>query len=335
MRLSAMGDVAMTVPVLRALVQQHPEVKITVISRPFFQPLFQGIPNLIFFPFDADSRHKGLFGLLQLFRDLKPLQIDVFADLHNVLRSKIVRTLFLLSGKKVAYTDKGRTEKKVLTRLENKTLKPLPTVFERHANVFKQLGLLIDLTQFTFPPKQKLDTQVLNLIGDENKILIGIAPFAQYDSKIYPLDLMREVLQELSNNKDYTLMLFGSKQEISSLNTLSKDIENAIVVAGKLDFKQELLLISNLKMMLSMDSGNAHLAANYGVPTLTLWGATHPFAGFSPFNQPLENCLTSDREKFPFLPTSVFGNKKIAGYEEAMKTITVNSIVKRINNLVK
>ncbi len=330
-----MGDVAMTVPVLRALVQQHPEVKITVISRPFFQPLFQGIPNLIFFPFDADSRHKGLFGLLQLFRDLKPLQIDVFADLHNVLRSKIVRTLFLLSGKKVAYTDKGRTEKKVLTRLENKTLKPLPTVFERHANVFKQLGLLIDLTQFTFPPKQKLDTQVLNLIGDENKILIGIAPFAQYDSKIYPLDLMREVLQELSNNKDYTLMLFGSKQEISSLNTLSKDIENAIVVAGKLDFKQELLLISNLKMMLSMDSGNAHLAANYGVPTLTLWGATHPFAGFSPFNQPLENCLTSDREKFPFLPTSVFGNKKIAGYEEAMKTITVNSIVKRINNLVK
>ncbi len=330
-----MGDVAMTVPVLRALVQQHPNVRVTVISRPFYKPFFESIPNVDFFAFDALGKHKGVLGLLQLYWDLKPLKIDFFVDLHNVLRSKFIRSRFALKGTKVAATDKGRTEKKELTRSGNKIFKPLPTMFERHAKTFERLGFPIDLSQPIFPPKQKLDTQVLNLIGDENKILIGIAPFAQYDSKVYPLDLMREVVLELSNNKGYTLLLFGSKQEIPSLNTLSKDIDNAVVVAGKLNFKEELQLISNLKLMLSMDSGNAHLAANYGVPTLTLWGATHPFAGFAPFNQPLENCLTSDREKFPFLPTSVYGNKKVAGYEDAMKTITVDSIVKRINNLVK
>ena len=330
-----MGDVAMTVPVLRALVQQHPNVRVTVISRPFYKPFFESIPNVDFFAFDALGKHKGVLGLLQLYWDLKPLQIDSFADLHNVLRSKFIRCRFALKGTKVAATDKGRAEKKELTRSENKIFKPLPTMFERHAKTFERLGFPIDLSQPIFPPKQKLDTQVLNLIGDENKILIGIAPFAQYDSKVYPLDLMREVVLELSNNKGYTLLLFGSKQEIPSLNTLSKDIDNAVVAAGKLNFKEELQLISNLKLMLSMDSGNAHLAANYGIPTLTLWGATHPYAGFAPFNQPLENCLTSDREKFPFLPTSVYGNKKVAGYEYAMKTITVDSIVTRINNLVK
>jgi ADP-heptose:LPS heptosyltransferase len=335
MRLSAMGDVAMTVPVLRALSQQYPTVKITVISRQFFQPLFQDVPNVDFFVFDALGKHKGVLGLIQLYWDLKPLQIDFFADLHNVLRSKFIRSRFALRGTKVAATDKGRADKKVLTRLKKKSLIPLPTVFERHATVFQQLGFPIDLSQSIFPPKQKLDDQVLNIIGDDHKIRIGIAPFAQYDSKVYPLDLMREVLLGLSKNKDYTLLLFGSKHEIVSLNALSKDIDNSVVVAGKLNFLQELQLISNLNTMLSMDSGNAHLAAMYGVKTITLWGATHPYAGFSPFNQPIENCLTSDRTKFPFLPTSVYGNKKVAGYEEAMRTITVESILSKINEIVK
>ncbi len=330
-----MGDVAMTVPVLRALLQQHPKVKITVVSRPFFQPLFQDIPNLVFFPFDAANRHKGLLGLLQLYRDLKPLQIDAFADLHNVLRSKIVRTFFLLSGKKVAFTDKARAEKKALTRLENKTLNPLPTVFERHANVFKELGFPINLSQPTFPPKPKLDTPVLSIIGDDHKILIGIAPFAQYDSKVYPLDLMKEVVRELSKNQAYRLLLFGSKNEIQMLQVISNNLDNVIVVAGKLSFIQELQLIAQLNLMLSMDSGNAHLAAIYGVPVVTLWGATHPFAGFSPFHQPLENCLTSDRAQFPFLPTSIYGSKKVAGYKEAMRTISVASVLSKIDEIVK
>ena len=99
MRLSAMGDVAMTVPVLRAFAVQNSQIKITVVSRPFFKPFFEGIPNLTFFAFDEKKRHKGFFGLWRLFQDLKALDIDAFADLHNVLRSKVVRNLFALSGK--------------------------------------------------------------------------------------------------------------------------------------------------------------------------------------------------------------------------------------------
>jgi ADP-heptose:LPS heptosyltransferase len=334
MRLSAMGDVAMTVPVLRAFAQQYPAVKITVISRLFFQPLFQDIPNVDFFVFDALGKHKGVLGLIQLYWDLKPLQIDFFADLHNVLRSKFIRSRFALKGTKVAAIDKGRAEKKALTRAENKIFQPLPTMFERHAKTFERLGFSIDLSHPIFPPKQKLDTQIVDVIGNQNKTLIGIAPFAQYDSKVYPLDLMRQLVEKLSKNKNYKVLLFGSKQEIKALQELSKEMDNSVVIAGKLTFSQELQLISNLNVMLSMDSGNAHLAAMYGVKTITLWGATHPYAGFLPFNQPIENSLTSDRTKFPFLPTSVYGNKKVAGYEEAMRTISVDSIVKKINHLI-
>lgn len=335
MRLSAMGDVAMTIPVLRAFVLQNHEIKITVISRPFFKPLFEGIPNVSFFAFDEKKDHKGFFGLLRLFQDLKQFDIDAFADLHNVLRSKVIRILFALSGTKTAFVDKGRAEKAALTRFENKIFEPLPTMFERHSKVFEQLGFSVDLKSPVFPKKANLDSETIHLIGENHQKLIGIAPFAQYDSKVYPLDLMQQTINKLAANKTYKILLFGGgNKEIELLDLLSKDKKNVVVVARKIRFQQELQLISNLDVMLSMDSGNAHIAAMFGVKVITLWGATHPFAGFSPFNQPLENALVSDRNLFPKLPTSVYGNKKVVGYESAMRTISVESVIDKIKSSI-
>ena len=336
-RLSAMGDVAMTVPVIRALVEQSrsfgTNVKITVVSRPFFKPFFDGIPNVEFFAVDVKKRHKGFFGLLKLYSDLKKMNIDAVADLHNVLRSQIIRTLFSFSGKKVAATDKGRAEKKALTRAENKVFQPLKTMVERHVETFKKLGFSVDLSLPNFPEKAFLSEEILSISGKKDNFKwIGIAPFAQYESKVYPLDLMQNVVDNLALKSNTKIFLFGGgKEETEKLNTLAKQRENIVVVAGKLKFNQELQLISNLDIMLSMDSGNAHIAAMLGIKVITLWGATHPFAGFAPFNQPLENCLTSDREKYPLLPTSVYGNKKVEGYEDVMRSISVESIVEKIN----
>ncbi|RXM48557.1 glycosyltransferase family 9 protein [Flavobacterium sp. YO12] len=331
MRLSAMGDVAMTVPVLRAFVKQYPEVKLTVISRPFFKPFFDGIPNLNFFAFDEKERHKGFLGLVRLFKDVSKLKVDAFADLHNVLRSKVVGSLFALSGKKRATVDKGREGKKELTRAENKIFAPLPTMFERHTKVFEELGFSLDLSNPQFPEKAILSEDILEIIGNENQKLIGIAPFAQYDSKVYPLDLMKEVVAKLAENSSYKILLFGGgKKEIDILDSIAQPFENVINMAGKIKFQQELQLISNLDVMLSMDSGNAHIAAMLGVKVITLWGATHPYAGFLPFNQSLENALTADRNQYPQLPTSVYGNKTVEGYQDAMRSISPNEIVEKI-----
>jgi ADP-heptose:LPS heptosyltransferase len=329
-----MGDVAMTVPVISAFVEQNPEVKITIVSRPFFKPFFDGIPNLDFFSVDVKNRHKGFFGLLKLYSDLKILNIDAVADLHNVLRSKIIRTLFSSDGKNVAFTDKGRKEKKQLTRSENKVLKPLKPMFERHVETFNKLGFSVDLSSPNFPQKVVLSEEVLTISGQkENQNWIGIAPFAQYESKIYPQDLMQNVIDKLASNSKNKIFLFGGgHKEIEILNRFSKNKNNVIVVAGKLNLTQELHLISNLNAMLSMDSGNAHIAAMLGIKVVTLWGATHPFAGFSPFNQPLENALVSNRNLYPKLPTSIYGNKIIDGYADAMRTISVEQIVSKIKS---
>jgi len=324
----------MTVPVLRAFVKQFPGVKLTVVSRPFFKPFFDGIPNVEFFAFDEKQRHKGFLGLIRLFSDLKKLNVDAFADLHNVLRSKIIGKLFAFSGKQAATVDKARADKKALTRAENKIFRQLPMIYERHVKVFSELGFVFDLSNPEFPKKQQLDSGVISIIGEKNQKWIGIAPFGQHESKVYPLDLMRKVIEDLSENDNYKIFLFGGKNEIEILNSLSNH-KNVIVIAGKINFKQELQLISNLDLMLSMDSGNAHIAAMLGINVITLWGNTHPFAGFLPFNQPIENALVSDREKFPKIPTSVYGNKKVEGYEDVMRTILPKEVVGKIDFVLK
>ena len=327
-RLSAMGDVAMTVPVILALVKQHPNVKITMVSRPFFKPFFSNIPNVTFLSVHTRYRHKGLLGIYRLYKDLKKNHVEVIADLHNVLRSKIVRFLFSLSGKRSAYTDKGREEKKALTSLDNKDFRPLNSMVERHVDTFKKLGYALDMSTPFFLEPLDLSESVSKILGSKNCKWIGIAPFAHYGSKTYPLDLMQQVIIELSKEKSIKIALFGGgKHEKELLDKMAEGLENVYNFTKVISFEEELQLISNLDLMVSMDSGNSHLAAMYGVKTITLWGATHPYAGFMPYNQPIENCLVSDRTQYPLLPTSVYGDKKVEGYEDAMRTISVEKVV--------
>lgn len=331
-----MGDVAMIVPVLRVFTTSYPEVKLTVLSRAFFKPFFEDIPNINFLEAEVEGKHKGFFGLLKLSKEAKELGIDAVADLHNVIRSKIITKCLWFSGKKTATVNKGRAEKKALTRETNKVFKQLKTTHQRYADVFEVLGFPLDLKTFFPLPRKDFNQKLQNLVESGSKKLIGIAPFAAYKSKMYPLELMREVISELDKTNQFHIVLFGGgKNEIEKLNLFETEFSSVKNAAGKLTFKEELALISNLDIMLSMDSGNGHLAAMYGIPVVSLWGVTHPFAGFVPFGNSSDNSLVSDRKKYLLLPTSIYGNKFPEGYEDAMKSISPQKILDKLISIVK
>ncbi len=329
-----MGDVAMIVPTITALSQQHPKVKITVVSIPFYEPFFQNIPNVRFFAFQ--NKEKGTMQVLKLFWELKSLKPTCFIDFHNVLRTKILIKLFNIFLIKTAIISKDRKAKKELIREKNKIFRPIKTIFEKQLDLLNSIGFPLDLSKIIFPEKQNLSAKTIDILQiDTQKKLIGIAPFAQHQSKVYPLDLMQKVVDQLSKNQNHQIILFGGGNlEIEQLNQLSEAKSNVVVAAGKINFNDEIALISNLKLMLSMDSGNAHIAAMLGVNVLTLWGATHPHAGFSAFNQPKTNHITSNREMYPKIPTSIYGNKKVEGYEDVMRTIEPQTVVEKIEQLL-
>ena len=97
----------------------------------------------------------------------------------------------------------------------------------------------------------------------------------------------------------------------------------------------ELEIISNLNAMVSMDSANGHIAANYNVPVVSLLGLTHPFGGYGPFLSKLENMLMSSREKYPLITTSAYGNKMPKGYENVMRTIDYSDVILAVNKAIK
>ncbi|WP_246288450.1 glycosyltransferase family 9 protein [Winogradskyella costae] len=329
LRFSAMGDVAMTVPVLRALMAQHPELKITVVTRSFFKPFFQDLKSASIYEADFKRKHKGILGLYKLSKELKKLRFDAVTDLHNVLRSKILKLFFF--GKKVVVLDKGRAEKKALT--SGASFKQLKTTHQRYADVFEDLGFTVDLSNPIFPKPKTLTEKLSTFISNKSFKTIGIAPFAAHESKMYPLEQMETVIEELS--KDYNVVLFGGgAKEIALLNQLETKYNNVTSVAGKLNLEEELILISNLDLMLAMDSGNAHMAAMLGKKVITIWGVTHPFAGFAPFNQTIDFALTADRTQFPLIPTSIYGNKFPEGYEDAAGSVSEAVIVSKIKAVI-
>ncbi len=325
----------MTVPVLSSFTQQYPDVKITVLTRAFYAPMFSQLKNVTVFEVDVKGKHKGVLGIRKLYLDLKPLKISAIADLHNVLRSNILKFFFGFSGVPFLQIDKGRNEKKALTAPVNKKFEALKTSFERYADVFRALGYPIDLSNVSLPKREPLTNKVVDLVGSDIKKWIGIAPFAAFKGKMYPIGLMKEVIQLLSTSSAFKILLFGGGEtEKQQLVAFQEEYSNCINIAGQLSFAEELSLISNLDCMVAMDSGNAHLAAMYGINTITLWGVTHPYAGFYPFGQNPENALLSDRNQYPLIPTSIYGNKFPEGYEFVMKTIQPQSVYQKIVNVL-
>ncbi len=338
-RFSAMGDVAMAVPVLKQLLAQHPDVHITFLSQQKFEPIFAHIERLQFYSADIYGKHKGFFGLYRLCKTLRRLHnFDYIADLHHVLRSKIIRNFFKLSGYTVRYIDKGRAAKKALTQKENKQLIPLQSTFERYADIFRSLGFAVQLTKniqrtklplknivqhvaFPFPPQKE----------DKKELIIAIAPFAQYKEKTYPIEKMKELLK-IVTSKGYHILLFGGREEIQILQAWEKEYNYTTCVAGKFTLEDELALISNVDVMISMDSANMHLASLYGVPVISIWGATHPYAGFYGYGQNIHNAIQAD---IYCRPCSVFGNKPCyRGNWACMYAITPAMIVEKAISVV-
>lgn len=331
-RFSAMGDVAMAVPVIKQALDQNPRLHITVVSNAFFQPLFEGLGRCSFYGAHLKSTHKGATGMYELYRELVKInKFDAVADWHNVLRSNLLSTFFKLSGYKTAVIDKGRKEKKALTRKEDKVFKQLATSHQRYTQVLHKLGIAVQL----YPgspvyPRQSLPAGIQQLF-QTNKKLIGIAPFAQHKEKMYPLSKMKEVVRLLTAS--HTLILFGGGAEETTLLTQwAAEITGTINAAGQFSLAEELAIISHLSLMISMDSANMHLASLYNVPVLSIWGATHPYAGFYGWAQNENNIVSLP---LSCRPCSVFGNKPCwRGDHACMEQIPETMIIEKVNSIL-
>ena len=316
----------MVSPVLRELLENNKNYKISVLTNFQFFPFFRAFNDVDLISFDKKKQHKGLFGMFRLFKEIKKLDVDYVVDLHEVLRTNFLKAVLKVPFYQI---NKGRNEKERL--VSGKIFAPLKSTHQRYRDVFEKIGISIKPLSKT--QIHRVDISDLKLIPKNNKLLIGIAPFAAHKGKEYPIVQMEEVIKEI--NKDFNVILFGGgKKEEFILDDIAGKHSNVINIANKFSLDQEMDVISNLSIMLSMDSANGHIAALMGIKVLTIWGVTHPFAGFSPYGQTDKNNILVNRLQFPKIPTSIYGEKFPNGYEKAISSISPKEIISKLRTSV-
>lgn len=330
-RFSALGDVVMTVPVVKTFLSAHPQAEVIMLSDQKLADLFIGIDRLIFVGADLKSKHKGVLGIYRLYQQLKKkYEFDFVADLHGVIRSHLLRILFKLNKKTTAVIDKGRFEKFALVRKENKIYRPLKHSTQRYVDVFRALGF----KGFSkHDPLQVVDNQIKSIkVQKQEKVHIGFAPFAKHITKMYSLDRFIDVMRHFDQEK-YALHFFGGGPvEMAFIKEWERAFLHAVVHNHSIGLADELKLMSTMHVMVTMDSANMHLASLVNVPVVSIWGPTHPHAGFYGLGQDPTNAI---QLSLACRPCSVFGNKKCwRGDHACMQEISPKTIIEKIENLV-
>lgn len=339
-RFSALGDIALSIPVIQQLKKQNPNVEITFVSREYLRPLFEPL-GVSFIGADLNGKHKGIAGLWRLAQKIKKdFRPDLVIDIHSVMRSWILSSFFRPRAR-VFRIDKGRDEKKALTAREGKSLKQLTHSAVRYAETFRKAGLQLEF-DIRRQPNLEYTGKKAELYWNEIKDrgpFIGIAAFAQHKGKSWPTENFARLLPKFSE-RGYSFLFFGGPDEVQKVDDLIGNLPNSFNIAGKFDLAGELFLMTKLKCMLAMDSSNMHLAVLAGVKVVSVWGATHPFAGFTPLGDNERYMVEVPVEDLSCRPCSVFGNKECwRGDYACLRDLGTekveNSMLEALNNIEK
>lgn len=328
----------MVVPVVYSLAMQYPDIRITVLSRPFARPLFDDLaPNVSFMAADLKGEYHGVRGLNSLYRRLVAKQFTHVADLHSVLRSDYLRLRFNMGRFRVEHVEKHRRQRRnLVAKNKKKVREQLPTSFQNYLDVFSRLGFPIDQLSFTsiFPSEGGNLNLLPAAIGPKRtwEQWIGIAPFAAHQGKVYPMEKMLKVITLLTQRYPKArIFLFGrGHEEEHTFPLWQRQFPQCVNVGNLLEtMHQELILMSHLDVMLSMDSANMHMASLTDTPVVSIWGATHPYAGFLGWNQREDNAIGLDLD---CRPCSIYGQKPCRrGDYACLNGITPEMIVDKIS----
>lgn len=323
-RFSALGDVAMLAPVVREAAEQNKDCEFTVLSKVACRALFEGLAeNVKFIGADVKGEYKGLSGLLRLFKELHAQHFDCVVDMHDVLRTKVLRKLFRLHGYEVHKINKHRELRRLITAEgDKKQLRQLPTAFENYQSALREC--MINGNE-----NENGNHRFASVSFAKNSQLkIGIAPFAAHQGKIYPLEKMEEVIVNV--NVPVKIFLFGGgDEEFAIMRRWAEKYDNVRLAADECHgLKEELELMKKLDVMVSMDSANMHLASLVGTRVVSIWGATHPYAGFLGWGQKMDDCV--QRDDLKCRPCSIYGNKPCMRGDMACMQIDPKEIVRRI-----
>ncbi len=339
-RYSVMGDVVLTTPVIRAIIESNPELEMTIVTKEFYAPFFFGIPRVNLFFIDKDNRYKGLSGAYRLYKTLVAEGTpDAFIDLQGNLFSRTLSWFFERKGSKVSRIDNGEKEKQFL--IKAKYIRALKHATTRYLDAFAAVGFDAKIGKAPFidystEAYQTARSYFIGKIPEKSYLKIGLSPFAPTKPKVWGLNHFKELISLINQNHNAVFFLFGGgEKEILLMKELEQFGDNVHLIAGKFTLSEELAMMRMLDLMICMDSSNMHLASLSGIKTISIWGGTHPAFGFSALNQPSEYHIQTPVSSLKCRPCSEQGEKNCIYKEpKCMEMITAEAVFDSIRPII-
>lgn len=306
---SSISNVAAIVPQLYGLTCDYSEHEFIVLSRSFLRPLFDKLNNVTFVGGDIRGAHKTPMGVYRLFKELKAMRPDVVLDMQRSWRTKMIARLFMLFGTKTLAIGFASVEQEMLIKRGAEKYHPIPTIFDRQARLYAKIRLKVnDVFEKLYEPSVEQKAKIVGLYGEKEGRWIGIAPFSMARGKTLPFRKMKNIIAYFDKQPNTKIFLFGAgEMENELLADWQSLYENVYAVHTNLQLDDELALMNQLDVMVSMDSANMHLASLMAVPVVSVWGASHHYSGFLGWKQSVENCVGVD---FSCRPCTAHSDKK-------------------------
>ncbi len=330
-RLSAMGDVLLTTPLIRRLKQQFPDCEIDFLVKEAYATLIKDNPSL-HYTWTLYSE-KGLWGFVHLCRQIQKKKYDGIIDLQVNVRSFMIR-IFSQAKKRVRYkTWRGR--RFLLVHFHWNIYKiclPVPLRFLRAVVSWgvKDDGLGLEL--FVNEETKSIVRSHLAERGIHTKDrIIVFAPGASKMTKRWPSENFA-CLGNIFFKMNYRIVLVGGHQD----RDVCKDIEGAMKTTpenftGQLSLQETAALINESALLITNDTGVMHMGAALKKPIVAIFGPTTHHLGFAPFRT---QSIVIEKS-LPCRPCSYHGTDVCPkGHFRCMKDIHVKHVLQAANDLL-
>lgn len=321
-RLSSIGDIILTTPVLKAFKEKYPGTSIDFLVLDKFKDSIEGVPyidNVIVF---NKEKNDGLHNMAKFGKELKKNEYDYIFDLHSKIRSKVISKNI---GVKTFTYRKRSWWKTLLVKMRLIKYKVDNTIVKNYFGAFKDFGIEYKGEDISFAFSEKDETH------KEYEGLPVMAPGASKNTKKWTKEGFGELANLIYEKYGKETVLIGGKEDEELCNEIDKiSGGHTINMAGKLSLKESGALLSRASFLVTNDSGPFHIARGVKCKTFVIFGPTSPeMFDFG------NNTVLIDKN-IKCSPCSLHGDKECPkGHFNCMRQITGKEVFETIENSVK
>lgn len=282
-RLSSIGDIILTTPLLRSLKKAFPNAGITFIIKKQYSELLKDSPyidELITF-----DQNQGKAGLRRIREQLKVQHFDLYIDIHKNWRSFYLR-MGLRNARITSYS-KLIFKRSMLVWFKINLYGEVRPVYERYFDSVRDFGISYDGqgTEIVFPETAMQNVRhLLDEAGyDFRRPLVIICPSATYFNKRWKPEGFIETARYLVREKSAFVVIHGGKEDKPLCSMISTAIgDGSGSMAGRLSLSESAALLKTANLVIANDSGLLHLAQSQKTPVIGIYGSTTRELGYFP-----------------------------------------------------